>query len=206
MAPEPAALDAGADDGIRVIGLGLSGRRDEARRRLIDMRQSSRIPLFQAWIEYLKAWLDRRTADMTYRISGRETLKIYDDPEATFLEERPLCDVGNHETGLDFSARWRRATSSHRRSKPVPVRRAADRFRFPRAAGGSGSGPPASARRVSRGRWRATDRPVTGDGAARRGAALALISAPRNRHRGSRGFRLIGRGRGAYGHDRRIRR
>ena len=100
MAIEPPPLDAGADDGIRVIGLGLSGRRDEARRRLIDMRQSSRIPLFQAWIEYLMAWLDRRTADMTYRISGRETLKIYDDPEATFLEGWLLCDVGDHETGL----------------------------------------------------------------------------------------------------------
>ena len=100
MAIEAPPLVAGADDGIRVIGLGLSGRRDQARRKLIDMRQSSRIPLFQAWIEYLMAWLDRRTADMTYRIPGRETLKIYDDPEATFLEGWLLCDVGNHETGL----------------------------------------------------------------------------------------------------------
>ena len=100
IAIEAPPLVAGADDGIRVIGLGLSGRRDEARRRLIDMRQSSRIPLFQAWIEYLMAWLDRRTADMTYRIAGREMLKIYDDPEATFLEGWMLCDVGNHETGL----------------------------------------------------------------------------------------------------------
>ena len=38
---------AGADDGIRVIGLGLAGRRDEARRRLADMRSASRIPVFK---------------------------------------------------------------------------------------------------------------------------------------------------------------
>ena len=108
MATEPPPLDAGADDGIRVIGLGLAGRRDEARQKLIDMGQSSRIPLFQAWIDYLMAWLDRRTADMTYRMAGRETLKIYDDPEATFLEGWLLCDVGDHETGL---ARLQRAVA-----------------------------------------------------------------------------------------------
>ena len=57
---------AGADDGIRVIGLGLAGRRDEARERLLAMRQSSRIPIFESWIEYLTAWLDRRPADMAH--------------------------------------------------------------------------------------------------------------------------------------------
>jgi hypothetical protein len=93
-------VDAGADDGIRVIGLGLSGRRDDARRKLLEMRQTSRIPLFQSWVDYLMAWLDRRTADMTYRMPGRETLKIYDDPEAIFLEGWLLCDVGAHEIGL----------------------------------------------------------------------------------------------------------
>ena len=60
---------AGADDGIRAIGLGLAGRRDEARQKLIAMRQPSRIPIFRAWIEYLLAWLDRRTADMSVRLS-----------------------------------------------------------------------------------------------------------------------------------------
>ena len=44
---------AGADDGIRVIGLGLAGRRDEARALLIRMGETSRIPLFRAWIEVL---------------------------------------------------------------------------------------------------------------------------------------------------------
>jgi hypothetical protein len=96
---------AGADDGIRVIGLGLAGRRDEARRRLIEMRQSSRIPVFESWIEYLMAWLDGRPADMGVRISTVNALKIQDDPEAIFQEGWLLCDVGEHQQGLDYLRR-----------------------------------------------------------------------------------------------------
>jgi eukaryotic-like serine/threonine-protein kinase len=91
---------AGADDGIRVIGLGLAGRRDEARRRLADMRSASRIPVFQFWIDYLDAWLDRRTTDMVgFRIAFTK-LKIRDDPEAIFQEGWLMCDVGEYEMGL----------------------------------------------------------------------------------------------------------
>ena len=57
---EAPALVAGADDGIRVIALGLAGNRAEARRRLDDMRQPSRIATFQSWIDYLQVWLERR--------------------------------------------------------------------------------------------------------------------------------------------------
>jgi tetratricopeptide (TPR) repeat protein len=56
---------AGADDGIRVIGLGLAGHRDQARRALLGMRRPWHIPVFQAWTDYLMAWLDRRPADMS---------------------------------------------------------------------------------------------------------------------------------------------
>jgi len=93
-------LVAGADDGIRVIGLGLAGRRDDARRLLLEMRRGSRIPLFQYWAEYLLAWIDRRTADMadlTPRVGG---MKIMEDPEAMFQEGWLLCDVGDHAQGL----------------------------------------------------------------------------------------------------------
>jgi len=93
-------LIAGADDGIRVIGLGLAGRRDEARALLLTIRQSSRIPLFQMWMEYLAAWLDRRAADMVIRVDSRETLKIQDDPEAIFQEGWLLCDIGDYGRGL----------------------------------------------------------------------------------------------------------
>jgi hypothetical protein len=108
LAVEPPQIVAGADDGIRVIGLGLAGRRDEARRLLLDMRARSRIKAFQSWTEYLMAWLDRRPADMVVGMSALGTLKIMDDPEAIFQEGWLLCDVGEHERGL---AQLRRAVA-----------------------------------------------------------------------------------------------
>ena len=105
LALEPPAILAGADDGIRAIALGLSGRLDEARRKLIDMRRASRIPLFQSWIDYLLAWVERRTADMNLRPIVSTALKIQDDPEAIFQEGWLLCDVGRHEEGLGFLQR-----------------------------------------------------------------------------------------------------
>jgi eukaryotic-like serine/threonine-protein kinase len=91
---------AGADDGIRVIGLGLAGRRDEAKQRLQVMRESSRIPLFRVWIEYLMAWLDYRVDDMTLGTAGTMAPKIQDDPEAIFQEGWLRCDAGRHAEGL----------------------------------------------------------------------------------------------------------
>jgi TolB-like protein len=105
LAVEPPAILAGADDGIRAIALGLSGRLDEARRKLIEMRQASRIPLFQSWIDYLLAWVERRSADMNLRPIVGPALKIQDDPEAIFQEGWLLCDVGRHEEGLGFLQR-----------------------------------------------------------------------------------------------------
>ena len=103
IATEQPLVVAGADDGIRVIGLGLAGRRDEARKALIAMQRPSHIPAFQAWTEYLMAWLDRRPADMT--LSGLSPLKIQEDPEAIFQEGWLLCDVGEYEGGLHYLRR-----------------------------------------------------------------------------------------------------
>ena len=102
LSVEPPRLVAGADDGIRVIGLGFAGRRDEARRKLIEMRQASRIPLFQAWMDYLLAWVDRRHDDMLARQPTFNVFKIRDDPEAIFQEGWLMCDIGEHEIGLGF--------------------------------------------------------------------------------------------------------
>src|SRR5206468_2705628 len=77
--------------------------RDEARRTLITMRRPSHIPAFQSWTDYLTAWLDGRPADMS--ISALSALKIQDDPEAIFQEGWMLCDVGEHEGGLDHLRR-----------------------------------------------------------------------------------------------------
>ncbi len=101
LAVAPPPVLAGVDDGIRVIGLGLAGRRDEAHRALLQMRQASRLPAFQSWIECLKAWLERRPADILVTIATLGPLRIMDDPEAIFQMGWLLCDLGEHEGGLD---------------------------------------------------------------------------------------------------------
>jgi TolB-like protein len=93
-------LGGSGDEGIRVIGLGLAGRRDEARVRLENIHQMRAIPAFQPWLEYLKAWLDGRADDMTRRMLDVAGLMIREDPEAIFQEGWLLCDVGAHDRGL----------------------------------------------------------------------------------------------------------
>jgi TolB-like protein len=100
LAVEPPRVIAGADDGIHVIGLGMAGRRDEARRKLLEMRRASRIPLFEAWIEYLLAWIERRASDVVMRRPDFGALKIQEDPEAIFQDGWMLCDMGEHEAAL----------------------------------------------------------------------------------------------------------
>jgi hypothetical protein len=96
---------AGADDGIRVMGLGLAGRRDEAREALLGMRRVPRIPAFQSWTDFLLAWLEDRSADMLSGLSEMRQLKIQDDPEAMFMEGWLLCDAGEHAVGLGYLQR-----------------------------------------------------------------------------------------------------
>ena len=106
MAIEPSLVVAGADDGIRVIGLGLAGRREDARRALEAMRRTTRIATFNSWAQYLMAWIDKRAADMwSNNMSELGGLKIRDDPEAIFQEGWLLCDVGEHQRGLGFLRR-----------------------------------------------------------------------------------------------------
>ena len=103
---EPSLVVAGADDGIRVIGLGLAGRRDEARRALEAMRRTMRIATFNSWAEYLMAWIDKRAEDMwSNNMAALGGLKIRDDPEAIFQEGWLLCDVGAHPQGLPYLRR-----------------------------------------------------------------------------------------------------
>ena len=95
----------GGDQGIRVIGLGLAGRRDEARDILGNMDQMSRIPTFQIWTRCLNAWLDRRTGDMLAALDSLGSLKVINDPEAMFQMGLLLCDVGEYERGLELVER-----------------------------------------------------------------------------------------------------
>jgi serine/threonine protein kinase/tetratricopeptide (TPR) repeat protein len=105
LAIEAPLVLASGDQGIRIIALGLAGRRDEALRGLLEMRSMSHIPLFQSWTDYLLAWLDGRAGDMLASISAFSTLKIVDDPEAIFQLGWLLCDAGEHERGLEYLQR-----------------------------------------------------------------------------------------------------
>ena len=95
----------GGDDGIRVIGLGLAGRRDEARQMLAQLAQAPPSQTFKTWTLHLAAWLDGRVEDMLSTLSVFAPLKIFDDPEAIFQEGWMFCNVGEHRRGLDYLQR-----------------------------------------------------------------------------------------------------
>jgi tetratricopeptide (TPR) repeat protein len=95
----------GGDDGIRVIGLGMAGRREEARQMLTRMSQRPNIPTFRAWTVHLAAWLDRRPDQMEMTIANMSHLKIFDDPEAIFQEGWMFCDAGDYTRGLGMLQR-----------------------------------------------------------------------------------------------------
>ena len=101
MALEKPTIYPGGDQGIRIIGLGLAGRLEEARRELHHMRDAGPpVAAFQGWTDYLMAWLERRPSDMLAELHAFSTLKIQDDPEAIFQEGWLLCDAGEHERGM----------------------------------------------------------------------------------------------------------
>jgi len=105
LALDPRERVLGADDGVRVIGLGFAGRRDEARQMLAGMSQRPRIQTFQVWTQHLAAWLDRRGDDMVSTVAAMTPLKIFDDPEAIFQEGWFFCDIGEHEHGFEYLQR-----------------------------------------------------------------------------------------------------
>jgi len=88
------------DDVIRIIGLGLAGRRDEALRILVDLRTASQLRVFRSYADTLMAWLERRSGDVLAGVADLGALKIMDDPEAGFQQGWMLCDAGEHERGL----------------------------------------------------------------------------------------------------------
>jgi serine/threonine protein kinase len=94
----------GGDEGIRVMGLGLAGRHDEAHQLLLEVRQQLPLPAFQAWADFLTAWLDRRVDRMKLN-APLSALKILEDPEAIFLQGWLLCEAGAHDKGLVYLQR-----------------------------------------------------------------------------------------------------
>ena len=117
----------GGDQGIKVIGLGLAGRRDEALSVLNNMTQMARIQTFHTWTSYLRAWIDRRVPDMLAAQSSLSQLKIMNDPEALFQIGTLFCDVGEFEAGLDYVQRaiakgYYVAQTLERRTQFDPIR------------------------------------------------------------------------------------
>ena len=90
----------GADEGIKVMALGLAGRYDEARQLLTTIREALTLPTFRVWSEYLMAWLNRRPDEMLRHIDVLEGVNIQFDPEAIFLEGWLLSEAGALDAGL----------------------------------------------------------------------------------------------------------
>ena len=95
----------GSDSVIDVIGLGLAGRTDDAKRALGEHRRQAQLDIFHAYADTLLAWLEKRPADMRTNVAALEGLKIMDDPEAMFQQGWLLCDAGEHAVGLEFLQR-----------------------------------------------------------------------------------------------------
>ena len=93
------------DEGTRIIALGLTGRKDEARQMLIQLRNPPRIEAFHKWVELLTAWLNGRADEVIGSLSSLGNLSIQSDPEALFLEGWILCDAGEHQAGFEFIQR-----------------------------------------------------------------------------------------------------
>ena len=107
LAVEPPPLGSGGDEWIqaRITALGLAGRREESRHLLAEMQQAPRVTAFQAWGDFLRAWLDRCPADMLASLSALGPLTLHDDPEFVFRVGWLLCDVGEHVHGLLYLQR-----------------------------------------------------------------------------------------------------
>ena len=102
LATPPEKRVGGGDDGIRVIGLGMAGRLDEARNAVLTLKHLPNVPAFATWSSYLRAWLDRRTEEMGGGIEVLGSLKIMEDPEAVFQQGWMLCDVGQYQRALVY--------------------------------------------------------------------------------------------------------
>jgi tetratricopeptide (TPR) repeat protein len=105
LAFERKSTGGGADGVIRVIGLGVGGRIDEARAALRVLADDSRIAAFRAYTDTLMGWLDRRPETMQVWEQKLGGLKVMEDPEALFQGGWLLCDAGDPGRGIPFLRR-----------------------------------------------------------------------------------------------------
>jgi hypothetical protein len=71
------------------------------------MRESSRIPLFVGWMDYIEAWLDGSVRNVTGEIerAGLGALKDRDDPEAIFRKAGCPATSASTRAGSPISTR-----------------------------------------------------------------------------------------------------
>jgi tetratricopeptide (TPR) repeat protein len=105
LAVERPALTPGSDSVIRVIGLGLAGRRDEARRALSEHRLAAEVELFRSYAQMLLHWLHGRGEELKAMVETASGFKIMEDAEALFQQGSLLCDSGGHAHGLPLLQR-----------------------------------------------------------------------------------------------------
>ena len=105
LALDPPKAGEVAHAGNRVIALGLSGRVDEARQLLAEMRKVNNVPVFRVFADFLDAWLERRPDRMLFDPSVFQGLTIQDDPEAMFNQGWLFCDVGDYQRGIESLGR-----------------------------------------------------------------------------------------------------
>jgi TolB-like protein len=92
----------GNDSVVRVVGLGLAGRRDEARALLLKTRDAAKIETFRAYSQALLDWLNRDSTALLETVKALGAIRIMEDPEAKFQVGWMLCDVGEDERGLEL--------------------------------------------------------------------------------------------------------
>jgi TolB-like protein len=92
----------GNDSVVRVVGLGLAGRRDEARPLLMATRDAAKIETFKAYSQALLDWLNLDAAGLLETVKALGAIRIMEDPEAQFQIGWMLCDVGENERGLEL--------------------------------------------------------------------------------------------------------
>jgi len=89
----------------RVIALGSVGRRDEALQLLRSLPMEKQIPVFHVYVDFMRAWLERRPEEMAERRAKMTGLKVLEDPEAMFQEGSMFCSAGEPVRGLEMIRR-----------------------------------------------------------------------------------------------------
>ena len=92
------------EQAMRLIALGLAGRRDEAREAFAEYGKStagqSVWQSWVAWTAWLQAWVEDRHEYMRVHAAALEGFDLLPDPEGEFLQGWLQCDIGENDAAL----------------------------------------------------------------------------------------------------------